>query len=67
MNTDDISALTDAMMRHHGKTRALKLADRYASEAMMKGDARGHSKWSAVAARIAESIELEERFSGSAD
>lgn len=62
MERADIQELANAAMRLHGKCRALKLADRYATNASAENDHHQFLRWAAVAALIAEYLELEKRF-----
>lgn len=62
MERADIGELADAAMRLHGKCRALKLAYRYAANASAENDQFLFGRWAAVAALIAEHLELEARF-----
>jgi hypothetical protein len=62
MELNDTATLADSMIRLHGTTRALKLADRYAADCASEGDARGYMKWTSVAAKIADFAALDRRF-----
>jgi hypothetical protein len=62
MLSDDAKQLAYTMIRHHGKLRALKLADTYAREAMAQGDERNFARWSAATSHIGDLIELAQNF-----
>ena len=62
MERADIKELADAAMRLHGKSRALRLADRYAANASAENDYYLFRRWASVAALIAERVALDERF-----
>jgi hypothetical protein len=62
MTSIAINELVASMIRLHGIKRAVKLADSYATDCATNADARGYDKWSSVAARIAELLDLERRF-----
>jgi hypothetical protein len=62
MTLPAIHDLADSMIRIHGITRAVKLADSYAADCAAKADARGYDKWSAVAASLADLIEASRHY-----
>jgi hypothetical protein len=62
MDTSDIRALVDSMLRMYGPQKAFALADRYARDCTTNGDHQGHARWAAAAAVIGELIELDARF-----
>jgi hypothetical protein len=62
MSSSDDRVLADSMIRLYGKSKAFTLASRYAADCTANNDDKGHSKWAAAAAKIAELIELEEQL-----
>ena len=60
MSSSEDRELADSMIRLYGKTKAFSLAGRYAADCTANNDDKGHVKWAAAAARIAELIELDQ-------
>jgi hypothetical protein len=60
--TDIMESMAESLIEMYGMEKALKVANDYAAECDSTADRTGLAKWSAIAAYIAELIQMDAKY-----